>query len=205
MNFDSVDDLVAAVGYAHLTPRKVLNRLYAVLHPEAAAAAEPAPPSVKESKEAAARKTEGVGISGVDGVLMRFAKCCNPVPGDSIVGFISRGRGVIVHTATCPNIQEMEPDRLVSVQWDGHETQPFPVRIHIMARNQKGSLADIAIVLRDEDVNIDGCLLQALVDGRSEMEMVVQVRDVAHLYHVIDRLRHLPSVMEVLRKTANEE
>ena len=65
--------------------------------------------------------------------------------------------------------------------------------------------ADIAIVLRDEDVNIDGCLLQALVDGRSEMEMVVQVRDVAHLYHVIDRLRHLPSVMEVLRKTANEE
>ena len=64
---------------------------------------------------------------------------------------------------------------------------------------------DIAIVLRDEDVNIDGCLLQALVDGRSEMEMVVQVRDVAHLYHVIDRLRHLPSVMEVLRKTANEE
>ena len=70
---------------------------------------------------------------------------------------------------------------------------------------REGSLADIAIVLRDEDVNIDGCLLQALVDGRSEMEMVVQVRDVAHLYHVIDRLRHLPSVMEVLRKTANEE
>ena len=144
-------------------------------------------------------------VRGVDDMMVRIAHCCNPVPGDSIVGFISRGRGVIVHTATCPNIQEMEPDRLVSVQWDGHETQPFPVRIHIMARNQKGSLADIAIVLRDEDVNIDGCLLQALVDGRSEMEMVVQVRDVAHLYHVIDRLRHLPSVMEVLRKTANEE
>ena len=102
MNFDSVDDLVAAVGYAHLTPRKVLNRLYAVLHPEAAAAAEPAPPSVKESKEAAARKTEGVGISGVDGVLMRFAKCCNPVPGDPIIGYISRGLGISVHRADCP-------------------------------------------------------------------------------------------------------
>ncbi len=102
MNFDSVDDLVAAVGYAHLTPRKVLNRLYAVLHPEAAAAAEPAPPSVKESKEAAARKTEGVGISGVDGVLMRFAKCCNPVPGDPIIGYISRGLGISVPRADCP-------------------------------------------------------------------------------------------------------
>lgn len=98
----------------------------------------------------------------------------------------------------------MEPIALVSVQWDGHETQPFPVRIHIMARNQKGSLADIAIVLRDEDVNIDGCLLRRWVDGARDGNGGA-VRDVAHLYHVIDRLRHLPSVMEVLRKTANEE
>lgn len=91
------------------------------------------------------------------------------------------------------------------MQWDGHETRPSRVRIHIMARNQKGSLADIAIVLRDEDVNIDGLSLAGAGGRRSEMEMDVQVRDVAHLYHVIDRLRHLPSVMEVLRKTANEE
>ena len=91
MNFESVDDLIAAVGYAHLTPRKILNRLYAVLHPNEAAPAAPAAPSVKESKEEAVRKTEGVGISGVDGVLMRFAKCCNPVPGDPIIGYISRG------------------------------------------------------------------------------------------------------------------
>ncbi len=85
MNFESVDDLVASVGYAHTTPRKVLNRLYAVLHPDAVSSA-PETPTVKESKEAASRKTEGVGISGVDGVLMRFAKCCNPVPGDPISG-----------------------------------------------------------------------------------------------------------------------
>lgn len=85
--------LSGAVGYAHLTPRKILNRLYAVLHPNEAAPAAPAAPSVKESKEEAVRKTEGVGISGVDGVLMRFAKCCNPVPGDPIIGYISRGHG----------------------------------------------------------------------------------------------------------------
>ena len=207
----SVDELMASIGYARFTTKQVVKRLQAIVSPPEILETPDAVDTVvshrkrKEQSPPPPPKTGGISVRGVDDMMVRIAHCCNPVPGDSIVGFISRGRGVIVHTATCPNIQEMEPDRLVSVQWDGHETQPFPVRIHIMARNQKGSLADIAIVLRDEDVNIDGCLLQALVDGRSEREMVVQVRDVAHLYHVIDRLRHLPSVMEVLRKTANEE
>ena len=207
----SVDELMASIGYARFTTKQVVKRLQAIVSPPEILETPDAVDTVvshrkrKEQSPPPPPKTGGISVRGVDDMMVRIAHCCNPVPGDSIVGFISRGRGVIVHTATCPNIQEMEPDRLVSVQWDGHETQPFPGRIHIMGRNQKGSLADIAIVLRDEDVNIDGCLLQALVDGRSEMEMVVQVRDVAHLYHVIDRLRHLPSVMEVLRKTANEE
>ena len=202
----SVDELMASIGYARFTTKQVVKRLQAIVSPPEILETPDAVDTVvshrkrKEQSPPPPPKTGGISVRGVDDMMVRIAHCCNPVPGDSIVGFISRGRGVIVHTATCPNIQEMEPDRLVSVQWDGHETQPFPVRIHIMARNQKGSLADIAIVLRDEDVNIDGCLLQALVDGRSEMEMVVQVRDVAHLYHVIDRLRHLPSVMEVLRR-----
>lgn len=147
MNFDSVDDLVAAVGYAHTTPRKVLNKLYAVLHPEASSAAEPATPTVKESKEAASRKGEGVGISGVDGVLMRFAKCCNPVPGDPIIGYISRGLGISVHRADCPNVANMEPERLISVHWDGMEEKPYAAGIFIIAKNEQGVLAKVAEVM----------------------------------------------------------
>ena len=146
MNFESVDDLVASVGYAHTTPRKVLNRLYAVLHPDAVSSA-PETPTVKESKEAASRKTEGVGISGVDGVLMRFAKCCNPVPGDPIIGYISRGLGVSVHRADCPNVANMEPERLISVHWDGAEEKPYEAGIFIIARNEHGVLALVAQVL----------------------------------------------------------
>ena len=138
-------------------------------------------------------------------MLLRFAKCCNPVPGDSIVGFVSRGRGVIVHTSTCPNVRDLEPDRLLSVQWDGHETQPFPVRVHLLANNEKGILADVAVVMRDEDANISSCLLQCTLDNRTEMEFEIEVRDVAHLYHVIDKLRHIPAVLEVVRKTTDEE
>jgi len=199
MNFDSVDDLVAAVGYAHLTPRKVLNRLYAVLHPEAAAAAEPAPPSVKESKEAAARKTEGVGISGVDGVLMRFAKCCNPVPGDPIIGYISRGLGISVHRADCPNVANMEPERLISVHWDGMEEKPYEAGIFIIAKNEQGVLATVAQTMAKNGVNITGLNMDNLVDGRAKLRFTVEVRDATQLYQLIEAIRSLPAILEVVR------
>lgn len=203
----SVDELMASVGYARFTPKHVLRRLQSIIAPpevtDTLDSVDTALPRKKDTSEQ--KDAKGISVRGVDDMLVRFARCCNPVPGDSIVGFVSRGRGVIVHTATCPNILDLEPDRLVSVHWDGHETQPFPVRIHLLSHNQKGSLAEIANVLRDEDVNIETCNLQSLLDGRCETDMLVHVRDVAHLYHVIDKLRHLPTVTEVLRKTSEEE
>lgn len=201
MNFESVDELIAAVGYAHLTPRKVLNRLYAVLHPEEAAAPAPAAPSVKESKEVADRKTEGVGISGVDGVLMRFAKCCNPVPGDPIIGYISRGMGVSVHRADCPNVTNMEPERLISVHWDGAEEKPYEAGIFIIARNEHGVLAEVAQVLASNNVNITGLNMDNLVDGRAKLRFTVEVRDATQLYELIEAIRALPVILEVVRDT----
>ena len=201
MNFESVDDLIAAVGYAHLTPRKILNRLYAVLHPNEAAPAAPAAPSVKESKEEAVRKTEGVGISGVDGVLMRFAKCCNPVPGDDIVGFITRGYGVSVHRADCPNVANMEPERLISVHWDGAEEKPYEAGIFIIARNVQGVLAEVAQVLAKNNVNITGLNMDNMVDGRAKLRFTVEVRDATQLYQLIEAIRALPSILEVVRDT----
>lgn len=201
MNFESVDDLIAAVGYAHLTPRKILNRLYTVLHPNEAAPAAPAAPSVKESKEEAVRKTEGVGISGVDGVLMRFAKCCNPVPGDPIIGYISRGMGVSVHRADCPNVANMEPERLISVHWDGAEEKPYEAGIFIIARNVQGVLAEVAQVLAKNNVNITGLNMDNMVDGRAKLRFTVEVRDATQLYQLIEAIRALPSILEVVRDT----
>lgn len=201
LNFESVDDLIAAVGYAHLTPRRVLNRLYAVLHPEEPAPAAPAAPSVKESKEEAVRKTEGVGISGVDGVLMRFAKCCNPVPGDPIIGYISRGMGVSVHCADCPNVANMEPERLISVHWDGAEEKPYEAGIFIIAKNERGVLAEVAQVLATNGVNITGLNMETLVNGRARLRFTVEVRDATQLYQLIEAIRSLPPILEVVRDT----
>ena len=201
MNFESVDDLIAAVGYAHLTPRKILNRLYAVLHPNEAAPVAPATPSVKESREEAVRKTEGVGISGVDGVLMRFAKCCNPVPGDPIIGYISRGMGVSVHCADCPNVANMEPERLIYVHWDGAEEKPYEAGIFIIAKNVQGVLAEVAQILSKNNVNITGLSMDNLVDGRAKLRFTVEVRDATQLYQLIEAIRALPSILEVVRDT----
>ena len=201
MNFENVDELVASVGYAHITPRRVLNKLYAVLHPDNAAAAEPATPTIKESKEAAKRKGDGVGISGCDGVLMRFAKCCNPVPGDPIIGYISRGMGVTVHRADCPNVSNMEPERLISVHWDGEEKKPYEAGIFILAQNRSGVLAGIAQLLALQGINITALSSRALVDGRAELRLTVEVCNATQLYDVIEAIRGQSGILEVVRDT----
>jgi len=213
LSLRSVDDLMADVGYARHTPKWMLRRMKALLEPpENPEAVDSAPLRKKDRKEPApaatepaAKKTGGLSVNGVDGMMLRFAKCCNPVPGDDIVGFISRGRGVVVHTATCPVLQDLESDRLISVQWDGHETHPFPAGLHIMAKNRKGMLADIATLLAREDANIDNLHAQSMVDGRSQIECLIEVKDTAQLYRIIDKLRHISDMQEVYRKTSDTD
>jgi GTP pyrophosphokinase len=196
MSLDSANDLYASVGYAHNTPRKVLNKLYALLHPQEA---DPSPQPAAPNKETHQRKQEGIGISGVDGVLVRFAKCCNPVPGDPVVGYISRGLGITVHTLDCVNVPNMEPERLISVNWDGEVDKPFPARIHMVTRNERGVLAAVAQLFAKHDVNIDEFTARSQVDGRSQMDCTVEVRNAVQLYQMIDELRKLPAIFEVIR------
>ncbi|MDR1777151.1 MAG: bifunctional (p)ppGpp synthetase/guanosine-3',5'-bis(diphosphate) 3'-pyrophosphohydrolase [Desulfovibrio sp.] len=197
LNFDSVDDMVVAVGYGTLTPRRVLNRLYAVLHPESVAqqAAQP-----REQKEKS-REDSGVGIAGVDGVLTRFAKCCTPVPGDPIVGYISHGMGLSVHRADCPNVPNIEPERLISVHWSGTEEKPYETGIFVIAKNEHGVLANVSQVFAQNMVNIAGIRMERLVDGRACLHFTVEVRDAAQLYALIEAIRALPAILEVIRET----
>lgn len=200
MNYDGEEELIAAVGYAHVTPRKVLNKLYAVLHPDAPVA-DQAPPTIKESREAAKNKVEGVGIAGVDGVLMRFAKCCNPVPGDPIVGYISRGMGITVHRADCPNVTNMEPERLISVHWEGHAEKPYEAGIFIIAKNEPGVIANVAEIISRNGINISDINTRTRIDGRSQMRLRIEVANANQLYQIIEAIRELPSIIEIVRDT----
>jgi GTP pyrophosphokinase len=199
-SYREVEELLSAVGYARLTPRKVLRKL---LPKEEEPARQPEVKAPEPQKSR--RESDSVSIKGVDDVLVRFGKCCNPVPGDAIVGYISRGRGVTVHTSDCVNVQAMEPERLISVFWDGTEGKPYPARIHMLCHNEIGGFAKITTLLAEEQVNIDACHMRSNVDGRSELDVTVEVRDVAHLYRTIDRLRHLDAVIEVTRHSSHSE
>ena len=200
-SLNSLDDVYAAVGYARLTPKRVLHRLQTMLHPREEEESIAPVPKETPSK----RVSDGVSIQGLDDTLIHFARCCNPLPGDSVVGFISRGRGVIVHTANCPHVQELEPERLISVTWNNQETKPFPAKIHIVGRNEKGLLAQISGCFSEQDVNIDALQVYSMVDGRSEMDFTVEVRDAVHLYQTIEKLRKVPHVIEVARGSSDDE
>ncbi len=196
LKYATEDDLISAVGYARVTPRKIYNLLTPKqeLTPEAAAAAEHGKHAPAPAKE------RGISIKGVDDILTKLAKCCNPVPGDPIIGFSSRGRGVIVHRSDCPHVATMEPERLLNVFWEGDtDSAPFPAKIKVVTVNKRGILGKVGAVIDAEGANIDSGTIRSLVDGNSEFELVVEVTDVAHLFRITGKLRNLESVLEVTR------
>jgi len=206
-SFRSVDDLLSAVGYAKLTPRQILNRFL----PKPVAEETPERQRGKKEDKEAPRKTEGkarqegVSIKGVDDVLVRFAQCCQPLPGDPIVGYISRGRGVTVHKSDCSNVQGLEPERLLNVTWEGEKQESFPATIQMLCRNEMGVLQSITTLLTERQVNIDSGHFRSDVDGNSEVVLTVQVQDTDHLYKTIDAISRIPAVVEVVRKSRQEK
>ncbi|TVM17423.1 GTP pyrophosphokinase [Oceanidesulfovibrio indonesiensis] len=208
-SFKGTDDLLTAVGYARITPRKVLNKLQPARpkseekekHREKGKPAETrAEMTPEETRRAQA--SEHVSIKGVDDVLVRFAGCCNPLPGDTIVGYISRGRGVTVHTADCPNVQNVEPERIIPVSWGGDTETPYPAKIRLICKNRRGVLGRVASLLAQEGVNIDAGHFHSTVDGNTEIVLTIEVKEAAMLYVVLEKLSALDDILEASRMTA---
>jgi len=197
-NCGSVDDLLTQVGFSRFTPRKVLKRLYAVMHGETF---EERKGKEKETEADTRKKpkSDGLLISGVDNVLVRFASCCNPLPGEPIIGYITRGRGVTVHRIDCHNVKNFEDERLISVTWEGVEEKPYPAKIRIKCLNKTGMLGKICVMLGELNVNIDSGNFESKVDGTSVLEFTVEVKDLDQLYSALAKVKALKAVQEALR------
>ena len=198
-NCSSVDDLLTQVGFSRFTPRKVLKKLYSMMHGEPLDLRKPKTKAEEAAEKKPAKKTEGLQISGVDNVLVRFASCCNPLPGEPIVGYITRGRGVTVHRIDCHNVKNFEDERLIQVSWEGVEEKPYPAKIKIKCLNKPGMLGKICDMLAELDVNIDSGSFESKVDGTSILDFTVEVTDLNQLYSALAKVKALKAVQEALR------
>jgi GTP pyrophosphokinase len=192
-NYDSVDDFYAAVGYGAVAAQQVVTRL------GVSDDAELRVPAVAPAATIPVR-SGGVRVKGVGDLLVRFAKCCHPIPGDPISGFITRGKGVTVHLTTCPTVvNEREVSRLIEVEWEAAPTQTYPIAIRVEAYDRTGLLSDITQVVAENKVNILSASVHVSPDHTATVVATLQVASVAQLAKVMGRIEQLKDVLSVQR------
>jgi len=190
----SADALIAAIGRGKLSPRQVLNRIF---------------PELKETRKKKTRKNEekgekrpvrdGISIKDIDDVLVRFAKCCNPLPGDDVVGFVTRGRGMTIHRRNCRHVRQGNPERYMEVEWNLERSREHNVKIRVMCEDIKGMLVALGTAISSQDANIASGSLKTSIDRKAVCFFEIQVHDLDHLKKVKQALRSVKGVYQVAR------
>ena len=192
LNLHDVDTLFASLGYGALTGPQVVMRL-GIVDDTQLAIPEVAPPLPPTSRG-------GVRVEGVGDLLIRFGVCCNPVPGEAIVGYITRGRGVTVHRADCSNVKgTADRERLVEVEWERSAARTYPVAIRIEGWDREGFLRDVAGVISENQVNLLALSAQANPDKTATVNATLQVTSVEQLSRVLAKLEGIRDVYSVHR------
>jgi GTP pyrophosphokinase len=138
-------------------------------------------------------------VKGLDDILVKFSKCCNPLPGDAIVGFITQGQGVAVHRKNCVNTLKMSPERKIEVQWSEDYTESYPVRIRIRSTDRSGLLADVALTISRAKANIINAHTETSDDGVVNSYFTIAVESTAQLGKIISDLKRVKQVKSVKR------
>lgn len=198
LEFADADELLAAVGRGDLGPMVVLKQLHPEANPEEAT--ERAPSALRRLAEKLVRTNKGVRIQGMENLMVRYSQCCQPVPGDAVVGYITRGRGVSIHRADCPNLLSLpEPERRVEIEWAAEKGNRFMVRVYMQGEDRRGLLTDVARAITESGTDIQHADMNT-IDGEMHGEFVVQVEDLAHLKKVLSGIRRVQGVLSVERR-----
>lgn len=188
------EELIINVGYGKLTPVQLVHKFK---EPEKEKEASILNRLIGRSKK---KKTgDGVIVRGIDDILIKFGKCCQPVPGDPIVGYITQGQGVTVHRSSCPNALTMNPERSVDVVWDTQSKDTFPVEILVTSYDQMGLLAEITTNISKNGANILTANTQRREDQMYDSQFTLGVQDTEHLRRVMSSLKKLKCVQSVVR------
>ena len=203
-NYKNLDEMYAAVGFGAMTATKIIARMlieYRKEHKE-----EPIEEKIEELSTLKANKTKpsssGIVVKGIDNCLVKLSKCCNPLPGDEIIGYITRGRGVSVHRKDCVNVNELlkEENRIIEVHWYNQEKVTYTVEIEISANDRNGLLADIVQKINDSKAKLLGVNAKATKERIAITDVTLETDSLESLNKIIRELRKIDSVYDVSRK-----
>lgn len=195
----SIDDLYASVGFGGLTTNQIIVKLIDYFKRDLLSK-NPVAEIKTTSTTGKSSSGNGVLIRGYDDFLVRLSHCCNPVPGDKIVGYLSRGRGVSVHCVDCPNVKNMEPERLIEAKWDDVISQNFLASLKIYCENKGGILAAVTTIISNMKISITGAFARSDNDtGTAEITVMLEVKSTDQVEDVIKKLKTLPEVIDVHR------
>ena len=195
----SIDDLYASVGFGGLTTNQIIVKLIDYFKRDLLSK-NPVAEIKTTSTTGKSSSGNGVLIRGYDDFLVRLSHCCNPVPGDKIVGYVSRGRGVSVHCVDCPNVKNMEPERLIEAKWDDVISQNFLASLKIYCENKSGILAAVTTIISNMKISITGAFARSDNDnGTAEITVMLEVKSTDQVEDVIQKLKTLPEVIDVHR------
>ncbi len=201
MRYDGVEALYAAVGEGHVSPQSVIEKVVASLQTAADADEAEVPFTPKGRARQIRPSDSGVLVRGAPDILVKLAKCCTPVPGDEIVGFVTRGSGVSVHRTDCLNVTNLrdEPDRMIEVEWAPTASSLFLVQIQVEALDRAGLLSDITRVLSENHVNILSASVSTSSDRLALSRYVFEMGDTVHLDRLLNAVRRIEAVYDVYR------
>ncbi|AJP01129.1 GTP pyrophosphokinase [Streptomyces cyaneogriseus subsp. noncyanogenus] len=207
MRYADISALYAAIGEGHVSAQNIVQKLVQALGGEEAATEEideSVPPSRGRGRKRRTSADPGVVVKGVEDVWVKLARCCTPVPGDPIIGFVTRGSGVSVHRSDCVNVESLsrEPERILDVEWAPTQSSVFLVAIQVEALDRSRLLSDVTRVLSDQHVNILSAAVQTSRDRVATSRFTFEMGDPKHLGHVLKAVRGVEGVYDVYRVTS---
>ncbi len=201
--YATIDELIAAVGFGHLSTAQVVGKLAAHASVSPPVEEPTSPGKVSGNKSL----SKGIQVKGARDLLMQLSRCCNPVPGDKILGYITRGRGLTIHAVDCPNLEALDYDRarLVEVEWDIATPGHHPVKIAVIAADKTGVLANVSSAIAECHANISRAEIITREDRKAELDFVVEIADTAHLNRVLKAIERVEGVITARRVRSWQE
>ncbi len=197
LSFHSVEDLLANIGYGKLSANQVIGRLKPKLGIEEEKPTGLVGKVVSRIKRK--KSTRGIKVKGLDHILVRFANCCHPLPGEHVVGFITRGRGVTIHKHNCRHILDADPERLVEVMWEPSEQDIYLARLKVTAVDKKGILANISSIMAQKDANIIQAEVKTTMDNKGISLFTIEVENFEQLQDIMGAIKRVKDVLFVER------